>query len=109
MIRKKSNKISKPGAILWELLSESGISQAIASKNMGQYENYLTAVIFKLYTCSQGILLGLKFGNVTAIPPLVISTGRAVSYPSIVIVESSLSSMSFMTNSPESGNSVIRA
>ena len=47
MIRKKSNKISKLGAILWELLSESGISQAIASKNMGQYENYLTNYIYK--------------------------------------------------------------
>ena len=42
MIRKKSNKISKLGNILWELLSESGISQAVCSKNMGQYENYLT-------------------------------------------------------------------
>ena len=47
MIRKKSNKISKLGAILWELLSESGISQAIASKNMGEYENYLTNYIYK--------------------------------------------------------------
>jgi len=47
MIRKKSNKISKLGRILWELLSESGISQALASKNMGQYENYLTNYIYK--------------------------------------------------------------
>ena len=47
MIRKKSNKISKLGAILWELLSESGISQAVCSKNMGQYENYLTNYIYK--------------------------------------------------------------
>ena len=47
MIRKKSNKISKLGHILWELLSESGISQAVCSKNMGQYENYLTNYIYK--------------------------------------------------------------
>ena len=47
MIRKKSNKISKLGNILWELLSESGISQAVCSKNMGQYENYLTNYIYK--------------------------------------------------------------
>ena len=47
MIRKKSNKISKLGTILWELLSESKISQAVASKNMGQYENYLTNYIYK--------------------------------------------------------------
>ena len=47
MIRKKSSKIGKLGAILWELLSESGISQAVASKNMGQYENYLTNYIYK--------------------------------------------------------------
>ncbi len=47
MIRKKSSKISKLGTILWELLSESGISQAVASKNMGQYENYLTNYIYK--------------------------------------------------------------
>jgi hypothetical protein len=47
MIRQKSDKISKLGAILWELLSESGISQAVASRNMGQYENYLTNYIYK--------------------------------------------------------------
>ena len=47
MIRKKSNKIGNLGTILWELLSESGISQAVASKNMGQYENYLTNYIYK--------------------------------------------------------------
>ena len=47
MIRKKSNKISKLGTILWELLKESKISQAVASKNMGQYENYLTNYIYK--------------------------------------------------------------
>ena len=47
MIRNKSNKISKLGTILWELLSESKISQAVASKNMGQYENYLTNYIYK--------------------------------------------------------------
>ena len=47
MIRKKSSKISKLGTILWELLSESGISQGVASKNMGQYENYLTNYIYK--------------------------------------------------------------
>ena len=47
MIRRKSDKISKLGTILWELLSESEISQAVASKNMGQYENYLTNYIYK--------------------------------------------------------------
>ena len=47
MIRKKSDKIGKLGAILWELLNESEISQAICSKNMGQYENYLTNYIYK--------------------------------------------------------------
>ena len=47
MIRKKSNKISKLGTILWELLNESKISQAQASKSMGQYENYLTNYIYK--------------------------------------------------------------
>ena len=47
MIRQKSDKIGKLGTILWELLSESGISQAVASKNMGQYENYLTNYIYK--------------------------------------------------------------
>ena len=47
MIRKKSNKITKLGTILWELLNESKISQAQASKSMGQYENYLTNYIYK--------------------------------------------------------------
>ncbi len=47
MIREKSNKISKLGSILWELLKESKISQAVASQNMGQYENYLTNYIYK--------------------------------------------------------------
>ena len=47
MIRQKSDKIGKLGTILWELLSESGISQGVASKNMGQYENYITNYIYK--------------------------------------------------------------